>query len=56
MVDEETQFVNIFTGADVAPAAASRLEEQARRKLGTHVELAVIPGGQPVYSYILSVE
>ena len=56
MVDEETQFVNIFTGADVTPAAASRLEEQARRKLGTHVELAVIPGGQPVYSYILSVE
>ena len=56
MVDEETQFVNIFTGADVTPAAASRLEEQARRKLGAHVELAVIPGGQPVYSYILSVE
>ena len=56
MADEETQFVNIFTGADVTPAAASRLEEQARRKLGTHVELAVIPGGQPVYSYILSVE
>ena len=56
MVDEETQFVNIFTGADVTPAAASRLEEHARRKLGTHVELAVIPGGQPVYSYILSVE
>lgn len=45
MADEETQFVNIFTGADVTPAAASRLEEQARRKLGTHVELAVIPGG-----------
>ena len=56
MADEETQFVNIFTGADVTPAAASRLEEQARRKLGTHVELAVIPGGQPVYSYSLSVE
>ena len=56
MADEETQFINIFTGADVTPAAASRLEEQARRKLGTHVELAVIPGGQPVYSYILSVE
>ena len=56
MADEETQFVNIFTGANVTPAAASRLEEQARRKLGTHVELAVIPGGQPVYSYILSVE
>ena len=56
MADEETQFVNIFTGADVTPAAASKLEEQARRKLGTHVELAVIPGGQPVYSYILSVE
>ena len=56
MADEGTQFVNISTAADVTPAAASRLEEQARRKLGTHVELAVIPGGQPVYSYILSVE
>ncbi len=56
MVDENTEFVNIFTGADVTPAVASKLEDQARRKLGPKVELAVMPGGQPIYSYILSVE
>ncbi|MBQ3076964.1 MAG: DAK2 domain-containing protein [Clostridia bacterium] len=56
LVGEGCEFVTVFTGKDVAPAVAAKFEEQARKKLGNKAELTVIPGGQPVYSYILSVE
>jgi DAK2 domain fusion protein YloV len=56
MVDDASEFVTIFFGADVTQVTAAKLSEQLKRKLPSSVELSLIWGGQPVYSYIVSVE
>ena len=53
---KETSFVTLMYGEDVTEAQAEEVCEGIRRKLGEDVEVAAIPGGQPVYYYIISVE
>ncbi|MGM9680519.1 MAG: DAK2 domain-containing protein [Eubacteriales bacterium] len=52
----DASFVTLFYGEDVteqeAEAAAAHLQEV----LGDDVEVSVLPGGQPLYYYIISVE
>ena len=47
------EYVNIYTGEGVEDAAA---EEAEKLFAATDAEIAVVPGGQPVYYYIISME
>ena len=51
----DRELVTLYYGDSVAAHAAGALAEAIRARFG-HLELEVIDGGQPYYSYILSVE
>lgn len=55
MIDEETELVSIFYGIDLNRDQAEAFAEQARSKF-EDVEIELYNGGQPIYSYIFSVE
>ncbi len=55
LVDEDSEIVSVYYGADVAKEAADALgEELAEQFPDTEVE--VHAGGQPIYYYVISVE
>ena len=54
--DLETSFVTIFYGEDVTEEDAQELGSAVQAKLGADIEVTVLPGGQPVYYYIFSLE
>ena len=56
MVDESASFMTIFYGADVKAEDAERLHELLTKRCGDRLEVTLVPGGQPVYYYIISVE
>ncbi|HJW84977.1 MAG TPA: DAK2 domain-containing protein [Anaerolineae bacterium] len=51
----DRELVTLYYGDSVTANAASALAEAIRARFG-HLELEVVDGGQPYYSYILSVE
>lgn len=53
---KDTSFVTVMYGADMTETDAEAVCEGIRAKLGADVEVTAIPGGQPVYYYIISVE
>lgn len=55
LCNRKTSMVTIFYGEGATEEEAAELETMVRDKF-KDVETAVIPGGQPVYSYIISVE
>ncbi|MBO7682873.1 MAG: DAK2 domain-containing protein [Clostridia bacterium] len=55
LCNRKTSMVTIFFGEGATEEEATELETMIRDKF-KDVETAVIPGGQPVYSYIISVE
>ncbi|WP_395150194.1 DAK2 domain-containing protein [uncultured Allofournierella sp.] len=56
MVKKDTSFVTLISGCDVSEEDAQRTLELVQSKLGDHVEVTLINGGQPVYYYMISVE
>ncbi|MDR2931719.1 MAG: DAK2 domain-containing protein [Oscillospiraceae bacterium] len=56
LVKKDSTFVTVLYGEDISEEQAREAEEQISGKLPDTVELAVLPGGQPVYYYIVSVE
>lgn len=56
LVKGDSQFVTIIYGSDVLDGDAENLKMLIQSKLGQHVEVNLINGGQPVYYYIISVE
>ena len=55
MIDEESELVSIYYGAEVKPEDAQALLAQAQEACpGCEVELH--DGGQPIYYYMISVE
>jgi hypothetical protein len=56
LVKGDSSFVTIIYGADVSDDSAEKLRDFMQTKLGSHVEFALVNGGQPVYYYIISVE
>ena len=54
-IDDDTDIVTIFYGADVSEDDVEELEEQLEQKF-PDTDFSFNYGGQPVYSYILSVE
>ncbi len=55
MIDEESELITLFVGEDVSDAEVSVIEDYVDATF-PHVELEVVDGGQPVYSFIISVE
>ena len=53
--EKTAEFVTLFYGEDVTDEQAQAAEDLFARYC-PDAELAVIPGGQPVYYYIVSIE
>ena len=53
--ERNAEFVTVFYGEDVTEEQAAQAEEIFSR-VCPGVELSVLPGGQPVYYYIISIE
>lgn len=55
MIDDESEVVTVFYGEDVTQEQAQKLLEEAQNQFD-HCEFELHYGGQPLYSYIFSVE
>ena len=55
LIDEDTELVTFYYGADIAEDAAEKLADMAREKF-PDCEFECHFGGQPVYYYMISVE
>ena len=55
MIDDDAELVSLYYGADVDEDGANKLADKLADKY-EHVEFEVQFGGQPVYSYFISVE
>ncbi len=55
MIDEESELVSIYYGADITEEEAQNLADQIVEQ-NPLIEVEVNEGGQPVYYYIMSVE
>lgn len=53
---KDSSFITIITGENTDDEATEKIVEQLQQKLSDTIEINVIPGGQPVYHYIISVE
>lgn len=53
---EHAAFVTIFYGEAVSEEKAERMLASLREKLGYDKDYVLIPGGQPLYDYIISAE
>ena len=56
MAGRDAMFVTVIYGEDVSDEQAEELLHAIESKLGSHVEVTLVKGGQPVYYYIISVE
>ncbi len=56
MVDKSTEFITIFSGAEIDFDDAEKTLELIESKLSSSIEVTLVDGGQPVYYYIISVE
>lgn len=56
MIKRESQFVTVIHGENVSKRHAASIEAEIKAKYGDKLEITFIDGGQPVYSYIISVE
>jgi len=55
MVDDESAIVSIYYGSDIKESAAEKIASKIE-KAYPDIEIEIQEGGQPVYSYIVSVE
>lgn len=55
MVDEDGEVLTIITGGDAKKEETSKIEQFASTTF-KDLEIDVVEGGQPLYSYIFSVE
>lgn len=53
---KDSQFVTLIYGEDISEDEAVKAKEALEAKLPAEAEITLIPGGQPVYYYIISVE
>lgn len=49
-------FVTVFYGESVSDSDAEKAAEIISNKVGGACEVAMLPGGQPIYDYVISVE
>lgn len=55
MTDEDTSLISVYRGADVSLEEAESLIEKLREQY-PRIDVDLLPGGQPVYYYFVSVE
>ena len=55
MVDDETEIISVYYGAEVEESQAKELGRRAGERY-PHAEVEVHNGGQPVYYYVISAE
>ena len=55
LMDDESELISLYFGADVTEEAANELSSKLEEKY-PDVDIEVNYGGQPIYYYILSVE
>ena len=55
LLDDDSEFLNIYYGADTDETEAETLASELEDKY-PELEIAVKYGGQPLYYYIISVE
>lgn len=53
---KDASYITLFYGEDVTESAAQSAADRLSAALGDDVEISVLPGGQPLYYYIISVE
>lgn len=56
MLHKDTRFITILYGEGITEAQAAEVYEKIQAKADKHVEINLINGGQPVYSFLVSVE
>ncbi len=56
LVDDDSSFITVFYGENVTEKDARRLEKALEKRFGDQVEISTIPGNQPIYHFIISVE
>ncbi len=52
---KKTEIVTIYYGADTEPAEAEGVSTSIREQY-PQLQVEVVPGGQPYYNYIVSIE
>jgi dihydroxyacetone kinase-like predicted kinase len=53
---EHAAFITVFYGESVSEEKAERMLATLRENLGYDKDYVLIPGGQPLYDYIISAE
>lgn len=56
MASKETSFITIIYGENISENDAQVVYRNVLARFGTHVDVTLINGGQPVYHFIISVE
>ena len=56
LITKDTSFVTVIFGEDTTEDEANEVYDALNDKFGSHVDITLVNGGQPVYYFILSVE
>jgi DAK2 domain fusion protein YloV len=56
MANKKTNFVTIIYGDQINEDQAAEVKKRVSEKMGTHVDISIINGGQPIYYFIISVD
>ena len=56
MLKGDSSFVTVIYGSSVSDFQAEEALKALEERFGSHVQINMVNGGQPVYYYILSVE
>ncbi len=56
MTNKNTSFLTVIYGSDVSEEDAQRAKDLISSKLGSHIDITIVNGGQPVYYFMISVE
>ncbi|MGN0455079.1 MAG: DAK2 domain-containing protein [Ruminococcus sp.] len=56
LITKDTSFVTVIFGEDTTEDEANEVYNALNDKFGSHVDITLVNGGQPVYYFILSVE
>lgn len=56
MLKGDSSFVTVIYGSSVSDSQAEEALKVLEERFGSHVQINMVNGGQPVYYYIISVE
>ena len=56
MSKRDTSFITLIYGQDVSEEQAEEVRKTIQAKVGSHADVTLVNGGQPVYYFIISVE